>query len=130
MFAKEYARRETKFLTLLRSHVVQRGRITVSAGVVMHQNKPRGRIFNQHRLQPLNGKTHVDVAEILIPTAHKNITVAVMGCAVNGPGEAREADLGIACGKGEALMFRHGKILKKVPIENAADELMKEIEEF
>ena len=53
-----------------------------------------------------------------------------MGCAVNGPGEAREADIGIACGKGEALMFKHGETLRKVPIEKAADELMKEIEEF
>ncbi len=65
-----------------------------------------------------------------IATVKKNITVAVMGCAVNGPGEAREADIGIACGKGEALMFKHGEILRKVPIENAADELMKEIEEL
>lgn len=58
----------------------------------------------------------------------KNIRVAVMGCAVNGPGEAREADCGIACGDGSALVFRHGEILRKVPIENAADELFKEIE--
>ncbi|MBE7032617.1 MAG: flavodoxin-dependent (E)-4-hydroxy-3-methylbut-2-enyl-diphosphate synthase [Ruminococcaceae bacterium] len=65
-----------------------------------------------------------------LATVNKNITVAVMGCAVNGPGEAREADIGIACGKGEALMFKYGEILRKVPIENAADELMKEIEEL
>lgn len=65
-----------------------------------------------------------------IATVKKNLTVAVMGCAVNGPGEAREADIGIACGKGEALMFKHGETLRKVPIENAADELMKEIEEL
>lgn len=65
-----------------------------------------------------------------IATVKKNITVAVMGCAVNGPGEAREADIGIACGKGEALMFKHGETLRKVPIEKAADELMKEIEEL
>ena len=65
-----------------------------------------------------------------IASLDKDITVAVMGCAVNGPGEAREADIGIACGVGEALMFRHGKTLRKVPIENAADELMKEIEEL
>ena len=63
-------------------------------------------------------------------TVDKNITVAVMGCAVNGPGEAREADIGIACGIGEALMFKHGETLRKVPILNAADELMKEIEEL
>ena len=62
-----------------------------------------------------------------IATVKKNITVAVMGCAVNGPGEAREADIGIACGIGEALMFRNGEKIRKVPIESAADELMKEI---
>ena len=45
----------------------------------------------------------------------KNIKVAVMGCVVNGPGEAREADLGIAGGKGEGLIFRKGEIIKKVP---------------
>ena len=65
-----------------------------------------------------------------IASLDKDITVAVMGCAVNGPGEAREADIGIACGVGEALMFRHGETLRKVPIENAANELMKEIEEL
>ena len=58
----------------------------------------------------------------------KDITVAVMGCVVNGPGEAREADIGIAGGKGEGLLFRHGEILRKVPEENLLDELMKEID--
>ena len=85
---------------------------------------------------PTCGRCQVDMIPVAneinrrIAAIDKNITVAVMGCAVNGPGEAREADIGIACGKGEALMFRHGEILKKVPIENAADELMKEIEEL
>ena len=65
-----------------------------------------------------------------IANVGKDITVAVMGCAVNGPGEAREADIGIACGIGEALMFKRGEILRKVPIEKAADELMKEIEDL
>ena len=63
-----------------------------------------------------------------LATVDKNITVAVMGCAVNGPGEAREADIGMACGIGEALLFKKGQSLRKVPIENAADELFKEIE--
>lgn len=58
----------------------------------------------------------------------KDIHVAVMGCAVNGPGEAREADIGMACGDGCALLFKKGEILRKVPIETAADELFKEIE--
>lgn len=51
-----------------------------------------------------------------------------MGCAVNGPGEAREADIGIAGGKGEGLIFKKGEIIKKVPQDRLVDELMKEIE--
>ena len=51
-----------------------------------------------------------------------------MGCVVNGPGEAREADVGIAGGKGEGLVFRKGEILRKVPEDRLVDELMKEIE--
>jgi (E)-4-hydroxy-3-methylbut-2-enyl-diphosphate synthase len=57
----------------------------------------------------------------------KRITVAVMGCAVNGPGEAREADVGIAGGKGEGLVFRHGEIVRKVPEDQLADALLEEI---
>jgi len=57
----------------------------------------------------------------------KPITVAVMGCAVNGPGEAREADVGIAGGKGEGLLFRHGEIIRKVPEDQLADALIEEI---
>ena len=58
----------------------------------------------------------------------KNITIAVMGCAVNGPGEAREADIGIAGGNGEGLIFKKGKILRKVKEEELLEELKKEIE--
>ena len=85
---------------------------------------------------PTCGRCQVDMIPVAedvnrkIALIDKNITVAVMGCAVNGPGEAREADIGIACGKGEALMFKKGVSLRKVPIENAAEELMKEIEEL
>ena len=56
-----------------------------------------------------------------------SITVAVMGCVVNGPGEAREADFGIAGGKGEGLLFRHGEIVRKVPEAELADALVQEI---
>ncbi len=59
----------------------------------------------------------------------KDLTVAVMGCAVNGPGEAREADVGIAGGKGEGLIFRKGKILRKVPENRLLEELLLEIGE-
>lgn len=58
---------------------------------------------------------------------NKQITVAVMGCAVNGPGEAREADVGIAGGKGEGLVFRHGEVIRKVPEDQLADALLEEI---
>ena len=57
----------------------------------------------------------------------KPITVAVMGCAVNGPGEAAAADVGIAGGKGEGLLFAKGKILRKVSQEKLVDALMEEI---
>lgn len=57
----------------------------------------------------------------------KNIKVAIMGCAVNGPGEAKEADIGIAGGKGEVLLFKKGVIVRKIPQERAVEELMEEI---
>ena len=61
---------------------------------------------------------------------HKPITVAVMGCVVNGPGEAAAADVGIAGGRGEGLLFAKGKILRKVPQEQLVDELFREIEKL
>ena len=85
---------------------------------------------------PTCGRTRID----LIPLAQeverrlegctKPITVAVMGCAVNGPGEASAADCGIAGGNGEGLLFRRGKVLKKVPQDQLVDELMKLIDEL
>ena len=60
----------------------------------------------------------------------KKITVAVMGCIVNGPGEASAADIGIAGGEGEGLIFRKGKVLYKVPQEKLVDALLKEIEKL
>ena len=59
----------------------------------------------------------VEQAETALRGRRINATVAIMGCAVNGPGEAREADLGIAGGKGEGLLFAKGKIIRKVPEE-------------
>ncbi len=85
---------------------------------------------------PTCGRTNID----LIPMAEeverrlsgctKRITVAVMGCAVNGPGEASQADVGIAGGKGEGLLFRKGKILRKVPQDQLVDALMAEIDQL
>ena len=57
----------------------------------------------------------------------KNIKVALMGCAVNGPGEAREADIGIAGGKGEALLFKKGEIIRKIKEKDVINELIAEI---
>ncbi|HOM43799.1 MAG TPA: flavodoxin-dependent (E)-4-hydroxy-3-methylbut-2-enyl-diphosphate synthase, partial [Bacillota bacterium] len=58
----------------------------------------------------------------------KPMKVAIMGCAVNGPGEAKEADIGIAGGQGEFLLFLKGKAVRKIPQENVIEELVKEIE--
>ena len=83
---------------------------------------------------PTCGRTRIDLiaianeVEARLASCTKNIKVAVMGCVVNGPGEAREADVGIAGGKGEGLVFRKGEIVRKVPEEHLVDELMKEIE--
>ena len=65
-----------------------------------------------------------------LKTVDKPITVAVMGCVVNGPGEARAADVGIAGGDGEGLLFRHGEILYKVPQDKLVDALMDEIDKL
>jgi len=56
------------------------------------------------------------------------LTVAVMGCVVNGPGEAREADVGVAGGRGEGLLFRHGEIVRKIPEAELADALVAEVQ--
>ncbi|MCX7923899.1 MAG: flavodoxin-dependent (E)-4-hydroxy-3-methylbut-2-enyl-diphosphate synthase [Clostridia bacterium] len=82
---------------------------------------------------PTCGRCQVDLISIAnevekkLESVEKNIKVAVMGCAVNGPGEAREADIGIAGGKGEVLLFKKGEIVRKIPQDVAADELLKEI---
>jgi len=82
---------------------------------------------------PTCGRCQIDLIRVAedvekrLQGIDKQITVAVMGCAVNGPGEAREADVGIAGGKGEGLVFRHGEIVRKVPEEELADALMEEI---
>lgn len=83
---------------------------------------------------PTCGRTQINLIKIAqevekkLESINKNIKVAVMGCAVNGPGEAREADIGIAGGKGEGLIFKKGIIVKKVKEEDLIEELMKEIE--
>ena len=65
--------------------------------------------------------------EAFLNTIHAPITVAIMGCAVNGPGEAKNADIGIAGGVGEGLLFKKGKIIKKVKQEDLVETLKQEI---
>jgi (E)-4-hydroxy-3-methylbut-2-enyl-diphosphate synthase len=85
---------------------------------------------------PTCGRLEVDlfkiVAEIEKHTAHINepLNVAVMGCAVNGPGEARTAHLGVACGRGNGVIYREGISVKRVPEEQIVAELVNEIESY
>ena len=85
---------------------------------------------------PTCGRTQIDLINLLAKFEQriksegldkKNVKVALMGCAVNGPGEAREADIGIAGGKGEALLFKKGEIIRKINEQNLLDELICEI---
>ena len=83
---------------------------------------------------PTCGRTKIDLiglankVEKALENCNKNITVAVMGCVVNGPGEAKEADIGIAGGDGCGIIFKKGEILRKVEEKDLFGELMKEIE--
>lgn len=83
---------------------------------------------------PTCGRTKIDLISLAekvereLANVHKPIKVAVMGCAVNGPGEAKEADIGVAGGDGYGLIFKHGEILKKVPENEIVEELLKEID--
>jgi (E)-4-hydroxy-3-methylbut-2-enyl-diphosphate synthase len=85
---------------------------------------------------PTCGRTEIDIiglaqeVEKRLSHIKEPITVAVMGCVVNGPGEAREADVGIAGGKGVGLLFKHGDILKKFDEKELADVLVREVEEI
>ena len=85
---------------------------------------------------PTCGRTQIDLiglankVEAALANCKKKITVAIMGCVVNGPGEAREADIGVAGGKGEGLIFKKGEILRKVPESELLTELMKEIDKL
>ncbi|MFZ3101392.1 MAG: flavodoxin-dependent (E)-4-hydroxy-3-methylbut-2-enyl-diphosphate synthase [Desulfitobacteriaceae bacterium] len=88
---------------------------------------------------PTCGRTQVDLAQLaekvedrllLLPKLNRPLKVAVMGCAVNGPGEAREADFGIAGGKGMGLLFRKGEIVASVPEEELLPTLIREIESY
>ena len=85
---------------------------------------------------PTCGRTRINLIELanqvenMVADIPLDIKVAVMGCVVNGPGEAREADVGIAGGIGEGLVFRKGEILRKVPEEQLVSELFAEIDKI
>lgn len=85
---------------------------------------------------PTCGRTQIDLIKVAnevqerLAGCDKHIRVAIMGCAVNGPGEAREADIGIAGGKGEALLFKRGEIIRKIPQDRIVEELLAEIDKL
>lgn len=85
---------------------------------------------------PTCGRTKIDLvgiakeAEKRLANINKDITVAIMGCVVNGPGEAKEADIGLAGGDGCGVIFKNGELLKKVPENALLDELMEEIKKM
>ena len=85
---------------------------------------------------PTCGRTQVDLIGLAervsdrLKTCDKPISVAVMGCVVNGPGEASDADVGVACGRGVGMVFRYGEVIRKVPEAQIVDALMEEIDKL
>ena len=85
---------------------------------------------------PTCGRIEVNLPEVVkevkerLKDFKKPLKVAIMGCVVNGPGEAKEADVGLACGKGRALLFKRGKVIRTVPADRMVEELIREIRSF
>ena len=85
---------------------------------------------------PTCGRIEVDLPKVVkevrekLKGVKKPLKVAIMGCVVNGPGEAKEADIGLACGKGRALLFRNGKVVKTLKEEEMVEKLLEEIEKL
>ena len=85
---------------------------------------------------PTCGRCNIDLFDIVeriekaLMTVSSPIKIAVMGCVVNGPGEAREADIGIAGGEGNGILFRKGKVVKKFPQDQLVDVLLAEVERY
>ena len=101
---------------------------SIASGVrIFRANHPSGR-FTTHPIlyNPVMGYVEKDMLEKKLP----RLKVAVMGCAVNGPGEASDADFGIACGDGKGVYFRGGKIVKTVAEEEITDLVISEIRQF
>jgi (E)-4-hydroxy-3-methylbut-2-enyl-diphosphate synthase len=72
----------------------------------------------------------VEKVEAHLHRLKKPIKIAIMGCVVNGPGEAREADIGIAGGRGHGILFKKGKVVRKVPETKLVEVLLREIDRF
>jgi len=85
---------------------------------------------------PICGRCEVNLMEISaqiekqLSDVQEEMTVAVMGCMVNGPGEAKEADIGLACGRGKAIIFRHGELLGKIKEKDIVGEFVKEVKKL
>jgi len=85
---------------------------------------------------PTCGRCNINLFDIservenALLTSKKAIKVAIMGCVVNGPGEAKEADIGIAGGDGTGILFKKGKVIKKVPQQDLVEVLLDEIERY
>ncbi|MDZ7722046.1 MAG: flavodoxin-dependent (E)-4-hydroxy-3-methylbut-2-enyl-diphosphate synthase [candidate division KSB1 bacterium] len=85
---------------------------------------------------PTCGRTRVDMIPIVdsvekrLAGIDKPLTLAIMGCVVNGPGEAREADIGVACGKDSAVLFKKGKIIRRIKEDQIVQELINEVENW
>ncbi len=85
---------------------------------------------------PTCARTKIDLihlvqqAEQELRAVHANLSVAIMGCPVNGPGEAKEADIGIAGSRGSGVIFRHGKVIRQVPEDQLLEALMEEVQKI
>ena len=108
---------------------------TVTAAVVqtLHAmenegNKGGEKSQSNDRVKTIDLIGLVNQVDAALKDCEKPLTVAVMGCVVNGPGEAREADIGICGGKGEGLLIRKGQVLSKLPEDQLVDALIREIE--
>jgi (E)-4-hydroxy-3-methylbut-2-enyl-diphosphate synthase len=85
---------------------------------------------------PTCGRCDIDLVKLVeqvestLLTATTPVQLAIMGCVVNGPGEAREADIGIAGGRGHGVLFKKGKVVRKVPERKLSEVLLKEVEKY
>ncbi|RLB87187.1 MAG: 4-hydroxy-3-methylbut-2-en-1-yl diphosphate synthase, partial [Deltaproteobacteria bacterium] len=85
---------------------------------------------------PTCGRCEIDLVKLVeqvesaLVTSTTPVRLAIMGCVVNGPGEAREADIGIAGGRGHGVLFKKGKVVRKVPEERLVEVLLKEVEKY